>query len=228
MKTVLQLACPLVLLLGGSAMAQSNIDAARKWSWAENAGWINWFDNGAASGARVNDTYLSGFIWSEAFGWVFLGNGTPAGGLHYSNLTAADTGVNVASNGDLFGFAWAENFGWINFNTAVAGPNRGRVEFCCPVARFRGYAWGENVGWISLETAFGVNLAAGAGASHGDLDGNGVRNGNDIQRFISVLLDPSLATARELCSADMNGDGVIDTLDLSAMVSCLLTGSCPC
>ena len=154
-RNALALATIVAASHGSSASAQSNIDPVNKWSWAENAGWFNWFDNGVTSGARVRPNILSGFIWGEDLGWIYLGSGTTTGGPYYSNAFAGDTGVNVAPSGDLFGYAWAENFGWIRFDIPIAGVSRARVQFCCPTARFYGYAWGENVGWINFHPASG-------------------------------------------------------------------------
>lgn len=66
-------------------------------------------------------------------------------------------------------------------------------------------------------------------ASKGDINGDGSRDGADIQRFSELLLDPEGASAEEFCAADLDGDGeltVDDDLDL--FVQCLLTGTCVC
>ncbi len=191
----------MVSLFQAKASAQSNISPVNKWTWAENAGWVNWYDNGITSGAFVGDYVLSGFIWAENLGWVYLGDGAPDFGNSYSNATALDTGVNVAANGNLFGYAWAENAGWINFDTAIAGALRARFIGCCTDGRLHGYAWGENVGWINLESAAAfVSLAPAAIRKKADLDGNTLRNGLDAQGFIQVFLSRHGLTLRLLRS----------------------------
>ncbi len=228
----------LAMLLAGAGFAaraatvsaQSNISPVNKWSWGENVGWTNWYDDGVSSGAIVNDFVLEGFIWSENTGWLFLGDGMPLVGDYYGNAVAGDTGVNIAPNGDLLGFAWGENIGWVNFDTVLAaGPDRARIEMCCPAGQFSGYAWGENVGWINLDSAVAfVGLAPGVARARGDVNGDGLRNGLDIQGFVDTVLAPGAASPAEFCAADMNGDGVVTFADVPGFVTCLLTGMCVC
>lgn len=142
----------LALSMSSSTFAQSNIDPTDKFSWSENAGWINWRDaNGSADGVIVQANFLSGFAWGENVGWLNLGDGTPSSGLAYANVDGSDFGVNMAADGALSGFAWGENIGWVNFGTSSLGSDQARFDFLA--ARFRGYAWGENVGWINLDDA---------------------------------------------------------------------------
>ena len=54
----------------------------------------------------------------------------------------------------------------------------------------------------------------------GDIDGNGLRNGRDVAAFVRAEL--GAGSAAERCAADMNGDFVIDLIDLSLFVSALL------
>jgi hypothetical protein len=213
-----------------TTLAQSNISPVNKWSWGENAGWSNWFDDGLASGAFVGEYVLSGFVWAENLGWIYLGDGTPAAGNYYGNATAADTGVNISADGSLFGFAWAENAGWINFDTApVVGVLRARLNACCPSGRLTGYAWGENVGWINLESAFAyVGLSPAAIRAKADMDGNSLRNGLDIAWFIRTFLNPAASSAFRFCAADMNSDGLLSDADVALFVNCLLNGTCIC
>jgi hypothetical protein len=143
----------IVTAASAAARAQSSIDPARKFSWQENAGWMNWRDAGGGSqGVRDRMTYLSGCIWGENIGWINIGNG-PTDGVAYANTSAADFGVNISSTGALSGFAWGENVGWINFSGgALASPARpARLDLAAE--RFRGYAWGENIGWVNLDDA---------------------------------------------------------------------------
>jgi len=65
--------------------------------------------------------------------------------------------------------------------------------------------------------------------SKGDVDGDGLRNGDDVQGFVDVLLNPGDADPAMFCAADMNGDGVIDLgMDGQLFIACLLTGECVC
>ncbi len=66
-------------------------------------------------------------------------------------------------------------------------------------------------------------------ASKGDINGDGFRDGGDIQRFSEVLLDPEGASAEEFCAADLDGDGELTVNeDLVLFVQCLLSGACVC
>ena len=143
----------LTLVVVGSVGASlflvpSNIDPAHKFSWSENAGWMNWLDaDGGADGVFVDTDSLSGYIWIENAGWLNVGDG----GGPYANTNETNFGVNILSSGDLYGYAWGENIGWINFDTSSKAPNQARFD--AGAGRFRGYAWGENVGWINLNDA---------------------------------------------------------------------------
>jgi hypothetical protein len=227
------------LFPAGIASAQSNIDPANKWSWAENAGWANWYDNGVTSGAFVGTWVLSGFVWAENLGWLYLGSGAPLFGNYYSNAVPGDTGVNIAPNGDLFGYAWGENIGWVNFATAgIAGPLGAWIEVCCappgPPAggRLHGFVWGENIGWINLEPGsvppMFIGLAPGVSRAKGDLNGDVLRDGLDIADFVATVISPGTATPAEFCAADMDGDRAVTLADVPLFVTCLLTGACVC
>jgi hypothetical protein len=213
--------------------AQSNIDPVDKWSWSENAGWTNWYDDGVASGAEIEPSgdVFSGFIWAENLGWLYLGDGVPDFGPFYSNAIAADTGVNIGVGGLLSGFAWGENIGWVNFDTlAAAGPAlAAQVDLCCPGFQFSGFAWGENVGWINLDSGVTfVGLGPGVSLDRGDLNNDGIRDGMDIMPFIDVFLSPSAAPFWEFCASDMDDDGDVDLVDVAMFTDCLLTGACIC
>jgi len=157
----------------------SNIDPDHKFSWSENAGWMNWLDaDGTKQGVFVhslppppstagptqpgeqrpavacNYYHLSGNIWMENAGWLNVGNGDGP----YGNNDDTDFGVNLEFVAlpeilDLDGFAWGENIGWVNFGWAAATANPDRARFDCNASRFRGYGWGENIGWVNLDDA---------------------------------------------------------------------------
>ncbi|GIK19700.1 MAG: hypothetical protein DYG93_08800 [Leptolyngbya sp. PLA2] len=204
--------------LASPALAQtSNVSPIHKWSWCENAGWMNWRDAGsptASQGAKVHATFLSGFVWSENLGWINLGDGTPGLGDRYANTHGTDFGVNITPDGSLDGLAWAENAGWINFNTKptlLVHNQHARLDSAA--GRFRGYAWAENVGWINLdddEHYVAVICAA-------DWNADGPVNTLD---FIAFLNDWAAKEPR----ADVNGDGTINTLDFIAFLNLWAAG----
>lgn len=65
----------------------------------------------------------------------------------------------------------------------------------------------------------------------GDMDCNNSVNTLDLDDFVQALLNPALYNASHtLCSitlADMNGDGLIDALDIQPFVTCVTGNGCP-
>ena len=65
---------------------------------------------------------LSGWAWSESFGWISFASTTPP-----------SYGVTVAtSTGEFNGYAWSENIGWISFNCKTGGDSPANI--CCSQA----------------------------------------------------------------------------------------------
>lgn len=100
---IIFLAAAVIFLLPNFALASvtdGEIDAADKYAWGENLGWLNF---GAANGnVRVTDAGLTGYAWSANHGWI--------------NLAPTDGGVMNDGAGDLSGHAWGENLGWLDFS----------------------------------------------------------------------------------------------------------------
>lgn len=145
------------------AMADTSIVGTENYSWAPNAGWIDW-QGDVANGAIINNHYASGFIYGANIGWINLGSGMPLFGPRYSNATADDFGVNVDALSDpgaciLSGFAWSANAGWIVFDVAAtAGPEyQPRIEKGTGI--LRGTAYSPNLGWLPLESLGGGDFA---------------------------------------------------------------------
>src|SRR5690606_23805952 len=141
-----------------------------------------------AQGARLHDTFLSGYLWSENAGWITLGDGTPANRTAYGNTDGADAGVNLdPAPGRLSRLAWSASIGWLNFSAgAMAAPaNPARISPTAP-HRLHGYAWGENVGWINLDDAdLFVEFVPTCRA---DWNHDGAINPNDISAFLTAWL----------------------------------------
>lgn len=57
----------------------------------------------------------------------------------------------------------------------------------------------------------------------GDVNASGATNINDIPSFTIALLDPSVLSAGAFCSADVNGDGIVDGRDIQAFADLLLS-----
>jgi hypothetical protein len=68
-----------------------------------------------------------------------------------------------------------------------------------------------------------VNLSC-AGALKGDLNGDGKVDGQDVQAFIEVLMNPYAVTVStdEFCAADTNTDGFVTVADVVPFVNALL------
>lgn len=225
----------------GSALAQSNVTNAAKFSWSENTGWMNWRDAGSPvgqQGAVINlgANFLSGFVWSENLGWINLGSGAGP----YANTSGANFGVNVdpCSNFALRGFAWSENAGWINFSGgSLATPaNPARVDVA--ELRLRGFAWGENIGWINLDLATDATgkyvgfTIAGLVCDCIDFNRDELfPDSADLDDFLAVLSGgPSACSTFPLPGCgdiDFNNDALFpDSADLDAFLSRLAGGPC--
>jgi hypothetical protein len=134
---------PLVLLHAGTT-----IDAANKYAYGANIGWINAYGDGA-NGAVIGEYYSTGYLYGANIGWIHLGSGTPANGIQYHNNSATDFGVNQDGLGNLSGYAYGANIGWINFEQTYGRP---KVDLRTGI--LSGYVWSANCGWISLSNAF--------------------------------------------------------------------------
>jgi hypothetical protein len=215
-----------------AGQAQTNIDPAHKFAWAENIGWTNWHDAGnpaGAQGVRVEATFLSGHIWAENVGWINVGDGTPANGVAYANVNGTDFGVNRdPGTNELYGLGWGENIGWLNFDGGALAnpPNPARVDVAnCTLA---GFVWAENCGWLDLDDAnayVALEASVCAAGVLGDLDCDGVVDFDDINPFILALSDPaSYQIAYPNCNylnADCDQDGDVDFDDINAFVALL-------
>lgn len=74
----------------------------------------------------------------------------------------------------------------------------------------------------TLPAAFTVTVTC----TPGDMNNDGLVNGDDVQLFTNVMLTGS-GTQRQLCAADLNSDSTRDSVDIDRMVDCLLGINCP-
>jgi Putative peptidoglycan binding domain len=122
-----------------SFAANGMIDAASRYSWSENAGWL---DFGTSQGnVVVGDSELTGYAWGENIGWVSLNCSND------NSCAAVNYKVTNDGSGNLSGYAYTENAGWIDFDPAGGGVSIDSL------GNFSGYAWGENIGWIVFNCA---------------------------------------------------------------------------
>ena len=126
--------------------AATTIDATNKYAWGANLGWMDCRGD-TNNGAVIGEYVCSGYLYAANAGWINLGNGSPPGGIYYTNTTADNWGVNQDGQGNLRGYAWGANIGWINFESTGAP----KVNLLTGV--LSGYVWSANCGWISLSNA---------------------------------------------------------------------------
>lgn len=160
--------------LAATASAQTTIDSSHAVAYSGNIGWLNTRPS-FPDGVRTGEYVCSGYIYSANVGWISLGDGTPDNGIHYSNGSATDFGVNVTQAvldggvpyAPLNGFAYGANIGWVSFLTT------GNPRINLKTGRFDGYAWSANTGWINLaDVAFYTRTKELAPAP--DTDGDGI------------------------------------------------------
>ena len=168
MKTQLKLAAlPLTLLVilnlqSTTALVAMTIDAANRYAYGANIGWINAYADGV-NGAVLGDCYCTGYLYAASVGWINLGSGSPANGIQYQNNSTTDFGVNQDGLGNLSGYAWGANIGWLTFEQTYGQP---KVNL--RTGQLSGYVWSANCGWISLSNAFDLTRKSDASAGRGD------------------------------------------------------------
>lgn len=128
------------------AEATSTIDAANRYAYGANIGWMDWRGD-TNNGAIIGEYVCSGYIYSANVGWINLGNGSPANQIQYQNNSATDFGVNQDGLGNLRGYAYGANIGWIAFEDTGAP----KVDLF--TGNLSGSVWSANCGWISLSNA---------------------------------------------------------------------------
>ena len=176
MKTPAALCCCL-LALATTAPAQSTVNDLLKYAYGANTGWLN-FRPSAADGVVVGETFLSGHIYAANFGWIHVGDGTPANGHTYANNRATDTGVNHNGTGTLTGYAYGANIGWVNFGWGAGANDPNRPHFDLLTGQFSGYAYSANTGWINLAGNLTTDTLACP-----DTDRDGMADAWEVQKF---------------------------------------------
>jgi hypothetical protein len=205
-----------------AAQLDSTLIPTQNASWSANGGWLIGNVNG--KGIALYERFLGGWAWAPNFGWVDLGDGSPANGYAYSQASATDCGVNVSVEGRLEGYAWAPNIGWIRFEQTYGQPH---VDFGSGV--FSGYAWSPNIGWIHLGPGPSQMVADSLAPNDSDLDG--LEDSWEWLHFGDLTstdgsgdadTDGSLDSAEEAANTDPN-----DRLNRLALVRIERTASSP-
>ncbi len=192
----------LTFALATSAFSQSTISSTNRYSYAANAGWIDWnLSPTAADGIVVTDTFLSGYASAANFGYIHFGNGSPTNGSTYANTTATNYGVNLSVDGLLTGYAYAANIGWIQFEQTQGQPKLNLLT-----GQFSGSAYSANIGWIALDTT--LSTLATTTISRPDSDADGIPD--PWERFYFGNL------TRATAATDKDGDGMSDAAEYLA------------
>src|SRR5215471_14964951 len=85
--------------------ASSTIDAANRYAYGANAGWLDWRGD-TTHGAVIGAYVCSGYLYAANVGWVsFENNGAPKVDLR--------TGI-------LSGYVYSANCGWISLSNSIA------------------------------------------------------------------------------------------------------------
>jgi len=102
-----------------------------------DSSWISLNCNFTDSCSSVNykvssdaDGNLSGWAWSENYGWISFASTTP---ITYGVKVATTTTANYQA-GEFDGYAWSENIGWISFNCKTGGNNQTNI---CTTSNYR-------------------------------------------------------------------------------------------
>ena len=170
--------------------AATTINAANKFSYGANFGWLDWrgdVNNGAVIGSYV----CSGYIYSGNAGWINMGGGSPTNGIYYQNLFLTDYGVNLDGAGNLRGYAYGANIGWINFE------NLGAPKIDLNTGKFSGHCYSANCGWISLSNTF-AHVQTDFILPGADTDGDGLADAWELVNF---------GTLANGAAGDPDGDG---------------------
>lgn len=172
------------------ATAATTINAANKYAYAANLGWVD-ARGDTNSGAVIGEYVCAGNIYSANVGWLNLGSGTPANQIQYQNNSATDYGVNNDGLGNLRGYAYAANIGWLNFE------NTGAPKVDPFTGNLSGSVWSANCGWISLSNA--TAFVQTDSIQKGALAPDGLPIAWLRQNFLTTNVVPQL---------DPDGDGV--------------------
>jgi hypothetical protein len=206
-----------ILLLAVAAFgcgAATTIDSTNHYAYGANVGWMDWRGD-TNNGAVIGEYVCSGCLYAANVGWINLGNGSPPGGIYYSNTSAGDWGVNQDGLGNLRGYAYGANIGWIAFE-ATGAP---KVDLC--TGNFSGSVWSANCGWISLSNA--VAYVQTDSIQQGVLAPNGLPIPWLLANFGTTNVDASAdpdhdgKSNREEYLADTNPNDANDCLRITAI-----------
>ena len=163
--------------------------------------------------AQTNISATNKYSWSENCGY-----------MNWADANGGLQGVRI-SNNFMSGFVWMENVGWLNLGggspegcvySNLTGADHG-VNIH-PNGDLYGLAWGENIGWVNFNTAptlaqYGnhARLDRAAGRLRGYAWGENIGWIN--------LDDSNIFVETTFCRGDWNGDGMVNSNDISAFLT---------
>ena len=168
-------ALALLALLAAPALQAETVQPSQRWTWAENAGWIDARPLGnGGPGLHAEDGVVSGWLWSPNVGWISAHCQNTGSCAETAYGLRLDEVAGMPGLLRLSGYLWSENTGWIVAHCATT-QSCSEVDYGLHVDRasglIDGYAWSENLGWISFSCAntascgnvlYGVGLLAEA------------------------------------------------------------------
>lgn len=108
----------------------------------------------------------------------------------------------------------ATNFGWLLFGNESANQTAKRFD-------------SRNHPTPSLRPKLTINFTPPPPCTKGDVNNDGLIDGDDVDGFVSTLL--SGGTAQQVCAGDVQNapDGTVTSADIPNFVQCVLDGACP-
>ncbi|MFH1417829.1 MAG: hypothetical protein ABII12_06030 [Planctomycetota bacterium] len=83
--------------------------------------------------------------------------------------------------------------------------------------------WPTSKGNVSTPgPSFSFTVIEEVACTPGDVNGDDVIDGKDIQPFVSVFLEPGNASSQAFCAADLNENGILDCNDLILFLGAIL------
>ncbi len=169
-RAIFAFACLLVLSVGGVITARASTSNGTidpngqnyKYGWGDVVSWVNFGTSGG--NVHVLDDRLTGYAWSENFGWI--------------NMSSTRAAVTNNAEGTLGGYAWGENFGYIPFTGVTidssgvfhgttgqaTSTNAGSISFDCTNCRVV-------TDWRPASTRTSTSTSGGGGGGGGPSGG---------------------------------------------------------
>lgn len=194
--------CSLPLLVRASA-TDGTIDVNHTYAWGSQIGWVNF---GTAGGdVHVTDAGLTGYAWDSDYGWI--------------NLAPTKAGVKNDGNGHLSGYGWGQNIGYVNFGgvtingsgqfAGTATSSVGTITFDCSNCTVI-------TDWRPASVRNNGGGGGGGGGGAGVAAGSGGGTGYIVTSTVAI---PQVLTGNKNNVADFDGDGRVNIIDLSILLS---------